>query len=97
MSLLDKAKKFFDMSSVALSALELVGDIAKGELGSRGTSAVELLELIAKIVEKVKAGFDGTVSAADIKAEIAKMRSDIAANDAAADAAVDEKFPKGEP
>jgi hypothetical protein len=97
MSFLSTAKRYLDMSSVALSALELVGDIARGKLGSKTDDAINLLDIISKIVERVKAGFDGKADPADIKAEIAKMRNDLQSGDDAVDAAVDEKFPPGEP
>lgn len=94
-SWLSKARAVFDMGSVVAAALDLVGDIARGKIGTKNKTARELLDMIALVVERVKAGFDGKITADEIKAEIAKMRDDLASNDAAADAAVDEKFPPG--
>jgi hypothetical protein len=97
MSFLSKAKRYFDLGAVAMSALELVFDVAKGHVGKDAQTALNGLEKIIKIGEVVRSGLEGNADPATLKAEIAKMRSDLQTGDAAVDDAIDEKFPPGEP
>lgn len=98
-----KVKGFFDLGGAIASAVELVGDIAKLALGADGDendmlrAAEAGLESIVKIVDTVRAGVAGDKTPAEIMAELAKVRAGISGNDKAADAAVDDKFPPGEP
>lgn len=98
-----KVKGFFDLGGAVASAVELVGDIAKLALDKKGDkagfadAAMAGIEAIMKVVETVRSGVSGTMTPAQIMAELAKMRADLAANDAAADAHIDDRFPPGEP
>jgi len=96
MSLFDKARRYIDLGSLTLTVLEAVIAIAKAHVGKDSQAALDGLEKIVKVGELFKDSVDGNITSAEVKAEILKMRSDIAANDAAADAAVDEKFPPGD-
>lgn len=89
-----KIRGGLDMVSVALSALDLIGQLASGKLAAT-KGGLERLELISKIVDRVKDGTAGGAKPEDIRSYIDKMRADLSGNNAAVDAEADEKFDKG--
>ena len=88
-----KIRGGLDMVSVALAALDLIGQLASGKWGA-SKSRLERLELISKIVDRVKDGATGAAKPEDVRADIEKMRTELADNNATVDAEVDEKFPQ---
>ena len=100
MSFSDDAKKVLSLAGSAIRGLELVGNLARAELGAdKGAGALAKLELIGKLVDVVKGGFDGTVSDADvvkhIDDQVAALEAGLAQLDADDQTAIDKKFPTG--
>lgn len=96
----DDAKKVLDLAGSAIRGLELVGNLARAELGTdKGASALAKLDLIGKLVDVVKGGFDGSVQVDDVKKHIddqmAKFEAGLAQLDADDQTAIDKKFPTG--
>jgi hypothetical protein len=98
---IDKAKKALDVAGHGLQALETIGDLARGGLSAQGFSddrldkATDALHTIVSIVSAIRGGLEGTVSLEQIDAEIKKVASSLADNDAAAQGDLDAKFPTG--
>jgi hypothetical protein len=91
---LDKAHDALDKLSSAIHAIDAIEQIAKQTLGNEAKDAFEAVHIIAVIIDTVRAGFDGKLTVADVKAEIISLHKTISDNDAAADKALDEKFDK---
>lgn len=88
-----KLRGGLDVVSVALSALDLIGQLASGKLGQ---GRLDRLELISKIVERVRDGATGTAKLEHVRDYVEKLRTDLAGNNATVDAEADEKFSPGE-
>jgi hypothetical protein len=95
MSWIGKLRGGLDMASTAVSALELIGQLARGKIGTKH-SRLEILDLIAKIVDRIQAGVTGASKPEDVRAEIDKIRADLGGNNATVDAEADEKFGSGD-
>lgn len=95
-SAIDNAKKALGVAGLGLHALEQIGKIAKAAGGNAtGTNQlVDALGVIAKLVDAVRGGLDGTSSLDHIEAEITKLAASLADNDASARSEVDAKFGK---
>ena len=91
----DKASHILSIAAAGLVALEAIGQMSAGILTSASTSQeiVNVLHVIDRIVQTVRAGLDGTMTAVDVDSEIAALKANLAANDQAARDALDKKFP----
>lgn len=89
----DDAKKALDVAGAAIDALRTIGTLAKGEFGSTGTKALNALSVIAQIHDALEGVLAGHKSLADFEAEIKYLNDELAAHDAATQAAIDAKFP----
>lgn len=90
----DKARRVLTGASYAITALEIIGELA-GDILGKGTHAneyVDVLQAIQTAVSTFMKGLDGEVTPAAIADALAKLRAEISSNDAAANAAVDAKF-----
>jgi len=94
MSIIDKATRSLDLLAVAVRSLDTIGELAKSKLLSGASDHAEALTTIVRIVETIRDGFSGKLDPARIEAEIDRVREAMASNDAAADAALDRKFPR---
>jgi len=85
--------------TAALHGLDVIGTLAEGTGSAKGKSTAQAMTAIGAIVEGIQAGFAREVSPVEvlkqIDAAVAQLEADVAANDAAADAALDQKFPTG--
>lgn len=85
-----------------LDALVAVGRVAESAIGKSPTleEAMAILAGISAVVHTVVTGLEGGATAAQIVAQIdharAGMEATIASNNAAIDADIDAKFPKGD-
>lgn len=93
MSSWDEAKKILVVGSSGIHALETIAKLAKGSLGIN-ENAVTILSIIASITDVIKDGIEGKVPIESVEAAIDQLHADLSANDAAAKAALDAKFPK---
>jgi len=96
MSFAAEAQKVLDVTSTALHGLEAVGVLTKGLItnGELTDKALSVVRAIAAIVDSVQAGFNGTATVDDINKALQRAKDQIAANDKAADDALDSKFPR---
>lgn len=90
MSLWSTINNGLDVAKVCMSGLELIQEIIKKRPGTD----TEMLKLIGTIVGNLRDAVSGSKKPIDVMSDITKLRNDISANNAAADAAVDDKFPK---
>jgi hypothetical protein len=98
---IEKLESVFGVISQGMAALEVVGDAATSILTTVGkdndaavmAKTLVYLKTVIAIVDAVGKGLEGTIDPAKIADEIAVLRSTIQANDAAAQAALDAKFP----
>ncbi len=85
------------LTTTALHALDVIGEIAGAVGGTKGKTAEVALKTIAAIVGSVQDGYSREISPDEvlkqIEAALGRLETDIAANDAAADAALKQKFP----
>lgn len=77
-----------------VSGLDAIDSIAKRVLGGELKNALEAVNVISSIVEAIRAGFDGTLTAEAVHEEIKALRTTILSNDDAADQALRDKFGK---
>jgi hypothetical protein len=94
----DRARQYLAMAATSLEAMEVIGQAAKS-LVSRGDAAtldeiIAVLAGIAAVSEVVSKGLAGQVTKDETDAAIGELRTGIEANNAAARAAVDQKFPR---
>ena len=91
----DKAAHILSIAAAGLVALEAIGQMSAGILTSAATSQeiVNVLHVIERIVQTVRAGLDGLMTADDVDSELAALKTNLAANDQAARDALDKKFP----
>jgi hypothetical protein len=94
MTLRERATRSLDLLSTALHGLDAVSELAKGGAGGTGERAISILKVIEAVVDTIKRGFDGEVTAAAVHDELLKIRTALLTNDAAADAELDKKFPR---
>jgi hypothetical protein len=90
MSLWSNVKKGLELAQVCASAIEIIHQIIKTRPGKDS----DLVSMIGKIVTNVREAISGERTVASVQADLEKLKTDLAKNDAAADAAVDDKFPK---
>lgn len=86
------AKDALKIAEIAIDHLDVIQDLTK----FAGAGASAALASISHIVGILKAGVDGKVAAADVARELAELRTRLAANDTAADTALDKKFRGGD-
>lgn len=83
--------------TAALHGLDVIGSIARSVGGDKGSKAANAMTAIGAIVESVQAGFAREIDPAavlkQIEEALAELEADLASNDAAANAALDAKFP----
>lgn len=91
MSIFDGATRSLDLLQAAMHGLRVIADIARSGLDRIDASTA--LRAIRSIVESIAAGWRGDLEPAAIRETIEQLRISLAANDAAADAAIDRKFP----
>lgn len=87
-SLWSKVRGGLDLAKVCLTGIELIHQLIKNKKG--GPEAT--LNLVGKVIARVREALDGSRSPEDIMAELDKMTADLKSNDAAVDDAVDDKF-----
>lgn len=94
MSLIDSLKKIDpdDAVDVAARALDTIGTLARS---SKATHAADVLTVIAHIYQAIVDVTEERITTEDARVEFQKILAGIGANDAAADAALDDKFDKG--
>jgi hypothetical protein len=78
--------KALELAGVGLKAFEEIALVVQGDDHSK------IVDAIRKIVDVVVLGLHGNMDKDSILAELAKLKSEIAANDAAAQSAIDKKF-----
>jgi len=78
-----------DMAELAVDGLEAIA-LAVG--GATATTAAGVLTVIKVILATLNEGFEGTVTPARVREELAKLTSNIIVNDQAADSALAAKF-----
>lgn len=86
MSLWSKVRNGLDMAQVCITAFELIGELVKKR------RSIDTLDVVATIVERVKAVFAGKEDPAKARADFDKMKADLAQNNADVDAEVDDRF-----
>lgn len=89
MSALDVAKKGAAIGVVAIEALDHLV-----KLVNVGGPASSVLEGVEAALEAFASGVASGATAEEISADLAKLAAGLASNDAAANAAVDKKFPR---
>jgi len=94
----DKAKHVLTGASYAITALEVIGELA-GQVLNKTSYANEYVHALDAIQVAVKAVIGaleggGVITHETVEQAIADLRSKIASNDAASDAALDKRFPK---
>ncbi|KKM82131.1 hypothetical protein LCGC14_1322590, partial [marine sediment metagenome] len=70
--------------------IELIGRLVKNK---NVDDAAEILDAVERAYDAMLGPITGTVDPDDARKELARLRADIDANDTAADAALDAKFP----
>lgn len=93
MSTWDDAKKTLEVAGAAIDALETIGTLAKGHLGTTGSEALNALSVIAQIHDALAGVLSEHKSLADFEAEIKYLNDELAAHDAATQAEIDARFP----
>ena len=89
MSILDKVKRQFDMAGVAVTAIELVRDIAQKKIGGN-QSAGALLDIVAQLAERVIAAFSGGEDPRDLQKWVTELRASMTSRSQANDDEVDD-------
>ena len=83
-------KKLANTFGLALDALDIIAQLTKNTSDDK---AADVLRAISKVLDTIKAGFDGKVTAKDCEAALADLRKHLVDHDAAADAKLAAKFP----
>lgn len=89
------AVKTLEIAASAITALDTVGELATRALGRNSAleDVLKVLHVIGAIANAVRDGLTGKVTALDVENALLELRTSIQANDQAADAALDAKFP----
>ena len=87
-----KLRGGLDLVSIALAALDLIGQLASGKVGK---TRLDRLDLISKIVDRVKDGANGTAKPEEIRDYLEQLRSDLTDNNTTVDSEADTKFNDG--
>lgn len=80
------------VASLVEPVLEFVG-VAVAAIGLGGPRAAEAFAVVEAGLKALEAGAAGTLTPASVLAELAKLKTVLATNDAAADLALAAKFP----
>jgi hypothetical protein len=83
-------KKGIELAEVCTTAFEIIRDLVKNRPGK----PEDLLAQIGAIVTHVQEAWAGNITPAEAREALAKLKADIAQNNADVDAAADEKFGK---
>lgn len=82
----DEALRLAELSAEVLGAIcALVG-------GATATTAASVITVIRVILDKLQEGYEGKLTVDQVRAEMKKLTDNLAANDAAADQALKDKF-----
>lgn len=87
----DRIRNYLKMFENALQGLETIQGVTK----TGGPGAATALQTIDAIVTSILGGFTGALTPDEVEKQLDDLKAKIAANDAAADAAVDSKFGTG--
>lgn len=98
MSFTDTAKHVLDLAHTGLVALEAIGGVLKGVVKQYPAEAQPIIQGLIALIDTIEQAGQGIVTADDVQKAIQELKDSVAANNAAADAAVDAKFgPKKAP
>lgn len=89
-----EARDVLDKLGTTIDAIEAIEGVAKHVLGDSTKDAFEALHVIAVIVDALKSGWKDKLTVAEVQTEIKNLRQTLLDNNAAADAALREKFAK---
>lgn len=95
----DNAKKVLGFAGQALEALEVIGAATEGLIASPGVTeeALAVLKGMSAVITSIQNGINGTVSVQTVQDAMTVLTSTIASNNAAVDAAANQKFGTGGP
>ncbi len=92
MSFTDTAKRVLDVAHTGLVALEAIGGVLKSLVKQYPAEAQPIIQGMIALIEAIEKAGHGAVSGDDVQAALRELQDSIAANNAAADAAIAEKF-----
>jgi len=93
MSLAITGAKALDKLGAALHGLDAIADLANSKFHG-ADRAMELLSIIASIVDHLRDGFNDKVDVSAIHQSLLKLRTDLMEHDRDAESALDKKFPR---
>jgi len=90
MSLVSKVSRSLDKLGLLAKGVEVIEEIVGRTVGK--DEALRALQAIGAIVEAIRRGLDDRLDPAEVRKHLDKLRADLAANDATADAKLRTKF-----
>lgn len=85
-----KAERMLGKLGLLAKGFDVIEDLVGKTVGE--AEALRVLRAIAAIIAAIKQGLDDRVDPGEVKRQIDKLKADLAANDAAADAKLRAKF-----
>lgn len=85
-----KAERMLGKLGLLAKGFDAIEDIVGKTVGQ--AEALHALRAIAAIIAAIKHGLDDRIDPSEVKRQIDKLKADLAANDAAADAKLRNKF-----
>lgn len=89
---LDKAKAQLAQHEQLLEVVEAIASVAKATLVKPGSDPYVVLQGIERLIDTLKAGFDGKVTHVEVDKQRAAFLDQLREGDAAIDASIDAKF-----
>lgn len=87
------ALRMIELLALTVQYLDTIGSLARRAAAAGHADMLAALEVIGKIVDALRSGYEGKLDAASVSAELTRLSAQLAKNDAAADAALRARFP----
>lgn len=85
----DNKDEALEMAGVAVETLNVIAQIVGG---AASNTAAGVITVVRVILASLQEGFDGKITADQVRKDLKKFANSIDINDAAADSALDKKF-----
>jgi len=95
MSWIERAESQLKAHSTTLHALQAIGALVKRALVDPKSDTFVVIQIIERMTDALIAGFDGKMTSDEVEKHLLELSERLAANDQAADTALDKKFPSG--
>jgi hypothetical protein len=85
----DDKDQALEMAEVAVETLNVIAQIIGGAVATTSAGAITVLRVILATVQE---GFEGKITAEQVRHELEKFTTSMSTNDTAADKALEDKF-----